>query len=73
MMQMLAPNINLPTHLFHISEQFSLMALEMVENLPDTPELTAGLRKLMEAKDCFVRTAVFAADPNANTVWYTDR
>lgn len=26
--------------------------------LPDGPELTAGLRKLLEAKDCFVRAAM---------------
>jgi len=26
----------------------------------DTPELTAGLRKLLEAKDCFVRAAIAA-------------
>ncbi|MGC4106054.1 MAG: hypothetical protein QM753_06825 [Thermomicrobiales bacterium] len=26
--------------------------------LPDSPELTAGLRKLLEAKDCFVRAAL---------------
>lgn len=73
MMQVLAPNINLPTHLFIVAEQFSSLALEMVENLPDSPELTAGLRKLLEAKDCFVRCAVFANDPDANIVWYTDR
>lgn len=30
----------------------------MVRNLPDGPELTAGLRKLLEAKDCFVRAAL---------------
>lgn len=27
-------------------------------NLSDGPELTAGLRKLLEAKDCFVRQAI---------------
>lgn len=27
----------------------------MLTWLPDGPELTAGLRKLLEAKDCFVR------------------
>lgn len=32
----------------------------MVSDLPDGPELTAGLRKLLEAKDCFVRAAVLA-------------
>lgn len=30
--------------------------------LPDGPELTAGLRKLLEAKDCFVRAAVDAEE-----------
>ena len=30
----------------------------MAETLPDGPELTAGLRKLLEAKDCFVRAAL---------------
>lgn len=30
----------------------------MLVKLEDDPELTAGLRKLLEAKDCFVRAAV---------------
>lgn len=30
----------------------------MVDNLPDSAELTAGLRKLLEAKDCFVRATL---------------
>jgi hypothetical protein len=30
----------------------------MVLELTDGPELTTGLRKLMEAKDCFVRAAI---------------
>jgi len=30
--------------------------------LPDTPELTHGLRRLLEAKDCFVRAAIAAAE-----------
>jgi hypothetical protein len=34
----------------------------MISTLPDGPELTAGLRKLLEAKDCFVRAAVAAGD-----------
>jgi hypothetical protein len=32
----------------------------MVIALPDGPELTAGLRKLLEAKDCLVRAALDA-------------
>jgi hypothetical protein len=33
-------------------------AMELAETLSDGPELTAGLRKLLEAKDCFVRQAI---------------
>lgn len=33
----------------------------MVATLPDGPELSAGLRHLLEAKDCFVRAAVLQA------------
>jgi hypothetical protein len=36
------------------------LAEAMVGTLPDGPELSAGLRKLLEAKDCFVRAAVLA-------------
>lgn len=34
------------------------LAREMIDTLPDDPELTAGLRKLLEAKDCFVRASL---------------
>ena len=35
----------------------------MLNMLPDdNPELTAGLRKLLEAKDCFVRAAKLYQD-----------
>ena len=34
----------------------------MASMLPDGPELTTGLRKLLEAKDCFVRAAIVDAD-----------
>ncbi len=37
------------------------LAEVMVEALPDGPELSAGLRKLLEAKDCFVRAAILQA------------
>lgn len=40
------------------SAECALLAGNMVEELPDGPELTAGLRKLLEAKDCFVRAAL---------------
>jgi hypothetical protein len=34
------------------------LSVAMIQRLPDGPELTAGLRKLLEAKDCFVRAAL---------------
>lgn len=49
---------HLPEPLREISRQSSSLAVQMVEQLEDGPELSAGLRKLLEAKDCFVRQAV---------------
>lgn len=49
---------HLPERLQGFSAPFSEMANEIVDHLPDGPELTAGLRKLLEAKDCIVRAAV---------------
>ena len=46
---------HLPDHLRPISEDCQMMAIRMDEDLPDGAEKTAGLRKLLEAKDCFVR------------------
>lgn len=34
------------------------LATAVLLTTPDSPELTAGLRKLLEAKDCFVRAAI---------------
>ncbi len=44
----------------------AVLAEDMVDTLPDGPELTTGLRKLLEAKDCFVRAAI-AAQREATT------
>lgn len=46
---------HLPESLQAVSLHFSNLAHEMVLELPDSAEFTAGLRKLLEAKDCFVR------------------
>lgn len=48
---------HLPGDLAEISRPFDALAHRMAERL-DGPELTAGLRKLLEAKDCCVRAAV---------------
>ena len=46
---------HLPEKLRAISEPISEMAHKFDESLPDCAEKSAGLRKLLEAKDCFVR------------------
>ena len=46
---------HLPPQLQKISKPFALLAQEMDQNLPNGPEKSAGLRKLLEAKDCMVR------------------
>ena len=50
---------HLPPYLASISAACGQLAVDMVDMLPtDDPETTAGLRKLLEAKDCFVRAGV---------------
>lgn len=49
---------HLPEPLRAVARPCEQLAAEMVTALPDGPELTAGLRKLLEAKDCFVRAAL---------------
>jgi hypothetical protein len=50
---------HLPPHLQAVSKPFGLLAQEMVDTLPPNPERTAGLRKLIEAKDCAVRALLY--------------
>lgn len=49
---------HLPERLQTISRPCHDLAQSMIDDLDDGPELTAGLRKLLEAKDCFVRAAL---------------
>jgi hypothetical protein len=51
---------HLPPPLQAVSKPCTMLALDMLTALPDGPELTTGLRKLLEAKDCFVRAALDA-------------
>ncbi len=46
---------HLPEHLQAISKPIGELAQVMDANLPESPEKAAGLRKLLEAKDCLVR------------------
>ncbi len=51
---------HLPTKLQATSAPICELAKFMDKELPDSPEKSAGLRKLLEAKDCFVRAALDA-------------
>lgn len=51
---------HLPEDLQTVSRPIAELAHDMVDRLPDGPELTTGLRKLLEAKDCLVRAAIDA-------------
>lgn len=48
---------HLPEHLQEISAPFAQLAVTMAE-APRNAETSAGLRKLLEAKDCAVRAAL---------------
>ena len=51
---------HLPSPLKDVSAPLGDVAMKMDSFLPDCAEKTAGLRKLLEAKDCFVRAALDA-------------
>ena len=47
---------HLPVDLQVVSRPCGELARIMADECPENAELTAGLRKLLEAKDCFVRS-----------------
>lgn len=49
---------HLPEPLQEVSKPIGDLARKMAETLPSNAELTAGLRKLLEAKDALVRAKV---------------
>ena len=50
---------HLPPHLQSVSEPFCKLAELIARDLPRNPERSAGLRKLLEAKDCAVRARLY--------------
>lgn len=46
---------HLPPDLQEVSKPLAELAQMLEETLDDSPEKSAGMRKLLEAKDCFVR------------------
>lgn len=53
---------HLPPHLQPVSQAIGEVAVKLAHDLPSSPELTMGLRKLLEAKDCLVRAALVQTD-----------
>lgn len=51
-----------------VSKPLGELAEKLEGLLPDGPEKSAGMRKLLEAKDCFVRCAIDMPEPVAGTV-----
>ncbi len=49
---------HLPAKLQEVSKPIGDLAMQFEQSLPDGPEKSAGMRKLLEAKDCFVRAAL---------------
>lgn len=49
---------HLPEKLQVVSKPIGELARKMNDELPDGAEKSAGLRKLLEAKDCLVRAAL---------------
>lgn len=49
---------HLPAHLQEVSKPIAELAQSMNESLPDCAEKSTGMRKLLEAGDCFVRAAL---------------
>jgi hypothetical protein len=54
----LEPNPNLPPHLHVIAGQFQGLALDLLEQIEDSPQLTLALQHLIDAKDCAVRAKI---------------
>lgn len=50
---------HLPPHLQAVSKPFCDLAFQIANTYPANPERTAGLRKLLEAKDCIVRSTLY--------------
>ena len=59
---------HLPPKLQAVSKPLGEVAQLLETLLPDGPEKSAGMRKLLEAKDCFVRCALDMPESAASTV-----
>lgn len=58
-LQQFFAHAHLPPHLAEVSKPFCDLAEHIVTTLPSNAESTVALRKLLEAKDCAVRSLLF--------------
>ena len=49
---------HLPLDVYDIAKACADLAIKMADKLPSDPETTVGLRKLLEARDCFNRASL---------------
>ena len=49
---------HLPERLQVVSKPIYDLAQQLEDAIPDGPEKSTGMRKLLEAKDCFVRSSL---------------
>lgn len=59
---------HLPRPMQHVSREIHDLAHWAANAIGDDPELTAGLRKLLEAKDCLVRAVRIAGIRQTGTL-----
>lgn len=50
---------HLPEPMQAVSKPFGELAMKIDSSLPNNPEKSTALRKLLEAKDCAVRALIF--------------
>jgi hypothetical protein len=58
LLRWLEPNPSLPDEQRAIAGLCHMLATDVASRFDSSAELTAGLRKLLEAKDCFVRASL---------------
>lgn len=56
---------HLPENLQIVSKAFAQLANDLTTLLPENQETSTGLRKLLEAKDCFVRSMLLKLKEDA--------
>ena len=63
---------HLPQRLQEVSKPLHDLAHHLALTLPQNAELTTGLRKLLESKDCFMRAALTDPDTARTLVTETE-